>query len=197
MASISELPNELILNVLSCFEHNKWTLRHLALVSSGFRPLAKQFLLKHLLLSADVEYSESGRPYSYGQIMGMLVEDPNTATHVRTLDISWTDSDPENDPRAKNLLTRLPLLEYLEIQTTFSKDTQSPMRPFPSFQFLEDHPFDRLTKLKVDNDIGWIGLTEFLFHPKLNDLFLFCLPQYDTSYLREEFHHRSSPVRRI
>lgn len=49
----------------------------------------------------------------------MLVEEPNIATLVQTLALSWTDAHPENNRRAKELLKRLPLLKSLDISTSF------------------------------------------------------------------------------
>ncbi|KAE8453955.1 hypothetical protein EG329_007731 [Mollisiaceae sp. DMI_Dod_QoI] len=193
MVNIIELPNELSLKILSYFEYDKATLCQLALVSSHFRPLAKEALLKHLVLSANLLEDEHNS--SFDRILQILVEEPNIATLVRTLTLSWTHQ--ENYPRAEYLLQRLPLLESLYLSVPFFASSEDGKPHRPSFRFLQKHPFNRLTKLQLASDITWLDLTEFMYLPKLEHLNLHHLPPCDAVPLPEKFQGRISPVRSI
>jgi hypothetical protein len=191
MANITELANELTLEILLYFEYDKATLCQLALVSSHFRPLAQQVLLKHLTLSVDVLEDEGNSSLDY------ILKIPNIATLVQTLSLSWRDAHLKNNSRANHLLKRLPLLESLDISTTLYMPPEYNTILRPSFGSLETHPLNRLTKLKLECDITWLGLIEFMYLPKLEHIYLHHLPPVDTTTLPEKFRGRTSPVRTI
>jgi len=175
MATITQLPAELLQQLLQNFEDDKATLCHMSLVSPLFATVAQELLLRHLELSVDPD--PDGLETSFDQLVKLLDEKPQLSTHVQSLTISsehaWNQA-LKAMTRLFNLLSRVTSLRSLDLnhELVLSEDG------LPLFHScLDTNPLARLSKLRLRNPfIRWSIFTELLQIPNLDTLVLDHLP---------------------
>ena len=119
MARISELSDEILLNILSFFGH--WTTKpvlcRIALVSRRLYQLSTLCLMENIFLTPS---REDGSFRKYDQLLSALKNNGHIGTKVRKLDIDWTSQKARDDLQI--LLNRLPNVRYLTIQAYSGQD---------------------------------------------------------------------------
>ena len=175
MATISDLPAELLQQLLQNFEDDKATLCQLCLVSPLFAIVAQELLLRHLDLSVDP--GPTGIETHFDKVIKLLDEKPDLSKHVQGLTIyspyGWNQS-LDSIERTVNLLSRATSLRSLDFNHELMAAEHE---DHPFIRFLKASPLPRLAKLRIRNPfIQWAIFLELLHLPKLELLVLDILP---------------------
>jgi hypothetical protein len=198
MTTITKLPPELTLNILSSLEEDKAALSRLSLVSSFFVEVAQQLLLRHLVLLVDMPLDGCETPFD--KIIALFDKKPHLSVHVQTLVLSSRHSGLESSKsiiRALNLLNRVTSLRYLGLKNALMLPLWD-MSPLISDPFLKTNPLTRLTKLKLRSPwISWSDIAILLYLPSLDHLSLDYLPPGHASPTLSGCRGKICPVRTL
>jgi hypothetical protein len=118
MVTLQELPTEILSHVFSYFVSDTHLLRNLALQCHCFSLAVRPILLRQVYLAAN----GGPRTLKVELFNRTIRENPDLSEMVRSLSLSWSESNAELHGNIESLLGRLTTLRVLKVQNNTDQD---------------------------------------------------------------------------